>query len=279
MEPITDWSNEWLASLLWVARVFAFSVIGFTLVAWVLIRRTRWGRQFWRLSKAYFIPQGRGWLNWRPILTVALLLLLTVASVRLDVVLAMIVGGCDINGLQPNRALTAIARRLEQFTELDIHPRFGSRSVVDQHRVAGPQIFLMQRLGIRVAAVKRGEADLNALREEVILELFNRRFVARVADEIQFRCIADGSVPCRFRRNGRRLFLRGAQPPDEILLQEIQVAFDDFHAVVQLRIFLHAAEKISLPLIFGITTRHPYQPLQLFPLGVLRRESDLQGLD
>ena len=88
MEPIEDWSTEWLASLLWVARVFVFTLVGFTLVAWVLIRRTRWGRQFWRLSRAYFIPQGRGWLNWRPILTVALLLLFTVASVRLDVVLS-----------------------------------------------------------------------------------------------------------------------------------------------------------------------------------------------
>ena len=29
-----DWSREWLASLLWVARVFVFTVIGFVLVAW-----------------------------------------------------------------------------------------------------------------------------------------------------------------------------------------------------------------------------------------------------
>ena len=58
MEPIEDWSTEWLASLLWVARVFVFTLIGFTLVAWLLIRRTRWGRQFWRLSRAYFIPRG-----------------------------------------------------------------------------------------------------------------------------------------------------------------------------------------------------------------------------
>jgi putative ATP-binding cassette transporter len=83
-----DWSREWLASLLWVARVFVFTVIGFVLVAWFLIRRTRWGRQFWRLSGMYFIPRQRNWLSWRPILTVALLLLLTVMSVRLDVVLS-----------------------------------------------------------------------------------------------------------------------------------------------------------------------------------------------
>ena len=83
-----DWPREWLTSLLWIARVFLFAVIGFALVAWFLIRRTRWGRQFWRLSGMYFIPRQRTWLSWRPILTVALLLLLTVASVRLDVILS-----------------------------------------------------------------------------------------------------------------------------------------------------------------------------------------------
>jgi vitamin B12/bleomycin/antimicrobial peptide transport system ATP-binding/permease protein len=83
-----DWSREWLTSLLWIARVFLFVLVGFVLVGWFLIRRTRWGRQFWRLSGMYFIPRGRNWLSWRPILTVALLLLLTVAAVRLDVVLS-----------------------------------------------------------------------------------------------------------------------------------------------------------------------------------------------
>jgi putative ATP-binding cassette transporter len=83
-----DWSTEWLTSLLWIGRVFVFVVIGFALVAWFLIRRTRWGRQFWRLSGAYFIPRQRSWLAWRPILTVALLLLLTIADVRLNVLLS-----------------------------------------------------------------------------------------------------------------------------------------------------------------------------------------------
>ena len=87
MESI-NWSTEWLASLLWIARVFLFVVVGFVLVVWFLIRRTRWGRQFWRVSGMYFIPRQRNWLSWRPLLTVALLLLLTVMSVRLDVVLS-----------------------------------------------------------------------------------------------------------------------------------------------------------------------------------------------
>jgi len=87
MESI-NWSTEWLTSLLWVARVFLFVLVGFALVGWFLIRRMRWGRQFWRLSGMYFIPRQRTWLSWRPILTVALLLLLTVVSVRLDVILS-----------------------------------------------------------------------------------------------------------------------------------------------------------------------------------------------
>jgi len=82
-----NWSTEWFRSLLWVLEVFVAVVIGFALIGWLLIRRTRWGRQFWRLSGMYFIPRERTWLSWRPILTVALLLLLTVASVRLNVLL------------------------------------------------------------------------------------------------------------------------------------------------------------------------------------------------
>jgi putative ATP-binding cassette transporter len=77
-----------LTSLLWLIKVFVLTIVGFVLVAWFLIRRTGWGRQFWRLSGMYFIPRRRGWLSWRPILTVGLLLLLTIAAVRLDVVLS-----------------------------------------------------------------------------------------------------------------------------------------------------------------------------------------------
>ena len=98
--PSVNWSTEWLQSLLWVLGVWALVVIGFALVGWFLIRRTRWGRQFWRLSGMYFIPRHRGWLAWRPILTVALLLMMTVASVRLDVVLSY----------QGNGLLTAMQR-------------------------------------------------------------------------------------------------------------------------------------------------------------------------
>jgi putative ATP-binding cassette transporter len=83
-----DWGSEWLTSLLWIFEVTAYVLIGFVVVAWLLATRTTWGRQFWRISGAYFTLDRRDPSTWRPLLLVALLLLLTVASVRLDVVLS-----------------------------------------------------------------------------------------------------------------------------------------------------------------------------------------------
>ena len=87
MEEI-DWSTEWWRSPVWVLGVWVLVMVGFALLGWLLIKRTGWGRQFWRLSSMYFIPFSRSWQGLRPILTVALLLLLTVMSVRLDVLLS-----------------------------------------------------------------------------------------------------------------------------------------------------------------------------------------------
>jgi len=83
-----DWSTEWWRSPVWVLGVWVLVLVGFALVGWLLIKRTGWGRQFWRLSSMYFIPFSRTWQGFRPILVVALLLLLTVISVRLDVLLS-----------------------------------------------------------------------------------------------------------------------------------------------------------------------------------------------
>ena len=87
MEQI-DWSTEWWKSPVWIGGVFVLTLVGFALIGWLLIKRTGWGRQFWRLSSRYFSPYQRSWIALRPILTVALLLLLTVISVRLDVLLS-----------------------------------------------------------------------------------------------------------------------------------------------------------------------------------------------
>jgi len=79
-----DWSNQVAESIWWIIWVTVVTWAGFAVVAWLLMRYTRWGRQFYRLSWFYFRP-GRTWLSWRPLLTFALMLLVSVASVRIIV--------------------------------------------------------------------------------------------------------------------------------------------------------------------------------------------------
>lgn len=76
-----NWTQELINSGLWIAKAYSITLICFGVVAWGLARRTVWGRQFWQLSGGYFSPRR----SWRPLLTVALILLLTLAGVRLQV--------------------------------------------------------------------------------------------------------------------------------------------------------------------------------------------------
>lgn len=76
--------QEWIDSLVWIARTYLLVVIGFVLVATALARLTGWGRQFWRLGWPYFRPRR----DWRPLAMAAVILLLAVASVRLNVLLS-----------------------------------------------------------------------------------------------------------------------------------------------------------------------------------------------
>ena len=87
MENI-DWATEWWRSPVWIFGVWILVLVGFTLLSWLLIRRTGWGRQFWRLSSMFFIPYQRSFRAFKPLLTVALLLLFTVIEVRLSVLLS-----------------------------------------------------------------------------------------------------------------------------------------------------------------------------------------------
>ncbi|MBN8508327.1 MAG: ABC transporter ATP-binding protein/permease [Burkholderiales bacterium] len=77
-------SQQWLESLVWIARTYLFVLVGFALVAAGLGRFTRWGRQFVRLAGSYFDPRR----DWRPLAAAALVLLLAIAGVRLNVLLS-----------------------------------------------------------------------------------------------------------------------------------------------------------------------------------------------
>lgn len=76
-----DWNQEVVNSLIWLAKAFAITGVGFAVVVWLLSRTTRWGRQFWRLAWPYFTPKR----SWRPLLMLALVLLMAMAAVRMNV--------------------------------------------------------------------------------------------------------------------------------------------------------------------------------------------------
>jgi vitamin B12/bleomycin/antimicrobial peptide transport system ATP-binding/permease protein len=84
VDDAPDWTHEWLTSLVWTAKVTGYSLIGFVLVALLLMRFTRWGRQFRRITLPYFIPD-RTIRGWYPLLTIVLVIALNVFDVRIAV--------------------------------------------------------------------------------------------------------------------------------------------------------------------------------------------------
>jgi vitamin B12/bleomycin/antimicrobial peptide transport system ATP-binding/permease protein len=86
-----DWSTEWFTSIVWVGGVYVATVVGCAVVARVLLRRTVWGRQFWRLAGPYLRPGGDN--GWRPLLVVLALLLLAILLVRINVLISYVTNG------------------------------------------------------------------------------------------------------------------------------------------------------------------------------------------
>lgn len=76
-----NWNQEIVNSVIWLTKAFAITSAGFVVAAWLLAHYTRWGRQFWRLAWPYFTPKR----SWKPLLTVALVLLLALFAVRMNV--------------------------------------------------------------------------------------------------------------------------------------------------------------------------------------------------
>jgi putative ATP-binding cassette transporter len=79
--PSLDWGDELIASAVWVTKAWVFAAIGMVIVCGLLARYTAWGRQFWRVTGAYFTG--------RPSLPVwgllGVLLMLVMIDVRLVV--------------------------------------------------------------------------------------------------------------------------------------------------------------------------------------------------
>jgi vitamin B12/bleomycin/antimicrobial peptide transport system ATP-binding/permease protein len=87
-----DWASEWFNSLVWILAVFVAAALGTALLGSFLLRTTVWGRQFKRLAVPYFRP-GRDRESWQPLIVALLVLLATVAAVRLNVLLSYSTNG------------------------------------------------------------------------------------------------------------------------------------------------------------------------------------------
>ncbi|MGK2866275.1 MAG: ABC transporter ATP-binding protein/permease [Mycobacterium sp.] len=76
-----DWGSELVTSLIWIAKAWAMAAVGTVVVLILLGRFTTWGRQFWRVTGAYFTGREsvKAWL-W-----LGAILLSVIAGVRLDV--------------------------------------------------------------------------------------------------------------------------------------------------------------------------------------------------
>ncbi|WP_447982104.1 ABC transporter ATP-binding protein/permease [Achromobacter kerstersii] len=76
-----NWQQQLAESAIWLARAFGITAVAMAVIAVVLARTTDWGRKFWRLAWPYLTPRR----SWRPLLMLALLLLLAMAAVRMTV--------------------------------------------------------------------------------------------------------------------------------------------------------------------------------------------------
>ena len=79
--PTLDWGNELATSLVWIAKGWLMAAISTMVILVLLARLTPWGRQFWRITRGYFVGRDSV-IVW---LWLAALLLSVIAGVRLSV--------------------------------------------------------------------------------------------------------------------------------------------------------------------------------------------------
>lgn len=83
--PSVDWSNELLASTLWVLKTFGITAVLLAVVLLLLGRFTEWGRQFWRINGPYYTDRHNSLPAW---IMLAGLLVSAILSVRISVLLS-----------------------------------------------------------------------------------------------------------------------------------------------------------------------------------------------
>ena len=83
-KPSMDWGHELVPSLLWIAKAWTIAAVVTMLVLVLLARFAVWGRQYWRITGAYFTGRSsvKVWI-W-----LGVLLLSVMISVRIQVLLS-----------------------------------------------------------------------------------------------------------------------------------------------------------------------------------------------
>jgi putative ATP-binding cassette transporter len=79
--PTLDWGHELLVSLKWIGQAWLIAAVATLLICVLIAKYTVWGRQFWRITGAYF----KGPESVRVWLWLAVILLSVIAGVRLSV--------------------------------------------------------------------------------------------------------------------------------------------------------------------------------------------------
>ncbi|WP_044469823.1 ABC transporter ATP-binding protein/permease [Mannheimia massilioguelmaensis] len=76
-----NYSEELLTSLLWIIKAIGITAVIFSLTVYILIKTTRWARQFWALSASYLSPKR----SLRPLIYFTVIVFFNLLSVRLDI--------------------------------------------------------------------------------------------------------------------------------------------------------------------------------------------------
>ncbi|MGF6694610.1 putative ATP-binding cassette transporter [Metapseudomonas resinovorans] len=76
-----DWNQALQESLSWLAVASLITIAAFAAAGTLAVRFTRWGSQFWQIAGPYLSPKH----SWRPLLVFIVLLVLTLFSVRMNV--------------------------------------------------------------------------------------------------------------------------------------------------------------------------------------------------
>ena len=77
-----DWSQELIDSFFWIVKCLTITAIVFSFSMFILIKTTRWARQFWQMAGGYLSPKN----SIKPLLFFLLIVTFTLIEVRISLI-------------------------------------------------------------------------------------------------------------------------------------------------------------------------------------------------